>query len=500
MQQICDLFIIGGGVNGAGIARDAAGRGLRVVLAEQGDLAQGTSSASTKLIHGGLRYLEHYAFGLVRESLREREILLTRAPHIVRPMRFVLPHAPGMRPAWMLRAGLWLYDGLAGRSALPPSRRLDLSHDPAGQALQADFSRGFEYSDCWVEDARLVVLNAMDAAHYGADIRVRTRVTRAQRCDGLWHIAMTGPDGAVQEIAAHALVNATGPWLALAGACISQSQPPPRVRLVQGSHIVTRRLFAGDRAFLFQNFDRRVVFAIPYENDFTLIGTTDRDFSGDPADAAASEDERAYLITAANRFLRTQISDADILQTFAGVRALADADAGAAQSASREYRLHLDAPAGEAPLLQIAGGKLTTYRSLADKALAALQPFFAQMTRPAWTHQAFLPGGDMQRGDMPGGMAPHLQHLVDTRSWLPRDLAQRLIRTYGSLAADLMGDASSLADMGRDFGHGLTLREVDYLRQQEFARTAEDILTRRTRLGLRFDAGLTRALREHMGG
>ncbi|GJD55828.1 glycerol-3-phosphate dehydrogenase [Methylobacterium dankookense] len=484
-----DLAVIGGGVNGCGIARDAAGRGARVVLFEQGDLAAGTSSASTKLIHGGLRYLEQYAFRLVREALAERAVLWRNAPHIVWPLRFVLPYHRAMRPAWLLRLGLLIYDNLGGRSDLPGTETLDLRQDPAGAPLRAAFTRGFAYSDCWVEDSRLVVLNAVDAAERGADIRVRTRVERAERVGGLWHLGVAGPEGG-SEIAARALVDASGPRVGrlFGGAA-------PAVRLVQGSHIVTKRLFAHDRAYIFQNPDRRIVFAIPYERDFTLIGTTDRDFTGDLARVEASAEEVAYLCAAASAYFRAPVTPADVVWTYSGLRPLYDDGASQAQAATRDYVLALDAPADGPPLLSVYGGKITTYRRLAESALAKLGPHLPAIRQGAgWTASAPLPGGDFP----PRGYAALVARLRAGRPWLPEALAARLARAYGTRAERILAGASSLPDLGRTFGADLTEAELRYLMQVEWAHEPADVLWRRTKLGLRIGADDRAALEAFM--
>jgi glycerol-3-phosphate dehydrogenase len=488
VREVFDLAVIGGGVNGTGIARDAAGRGLSVLLLEQGDLASGTSSASTKLIHGGLRYLEHRAFRLVRESLAEREVLLRAAPHIVRPLRFVLPHHAGLRPARLIRLGLFLYDHLDGRRLLPPTRVLDLRRDPAGVPLRPEYVRGFEYSDCWVDDARLVVLNARDAAARGADIRTRTRCTGARRADGMWRLALDGGG----EACARVLVNAAGPYVSRVLAGVIGETGAKRVRLVKGSHIVVLRLAAHDRCYIFQNSDGRVCFAIPYEHDFTLIGTTDEDFSGDPARVASTPAEEAYLCDAVSAYLRRPIDPSDIVWRYAGVRPLLDDGASKAQDATREYVLELDAPGGAAAVLSVFGGKLTTYRRLAEAAMAKLAPYFAGM-RGNWTAHAALPGGDF-----PWDAASAVQDDLRRRwPFLPDMTARRLVRAYGTLAGDMLGDAREAADLGRCFGADLSEREVDWLMRTEWARTADDVLWRRSKLGLRFNAEEVAALHSY---
>ena len=493
MTPTFDLAIIGGGINGAGIARDAAGRGLSVVLLEQGDLAQGTSSASTKLIHGGLRYLEHYEFRLVREALREREILLRMAPHIVWPLRFVLPHHPGLRPWPLIRLGLFLYDHLGGRRLLPPTRTLDLRRDPAGETLQPQYRRGFEYSDCWVDDARLVVLNARDATDRGADIRTRTRCVTAWREAAGWRLGLRDAAGAESEISARAVINAAGPWVSGVLSGVLHQNAPSTIRMVKGSHIVVRRHFSHDRCYIFQNADGRVCFAIPYEDDFTLIGTTDEDFCGDPANAAITPAEEAYLLDAVSGYLREPVGAADIVWRYAGVRPLRDDGASSAQQATRDYVLELDAPQGLAPALSVFGGKITTYRKLAEAALAQLAPFFPAMTRN-WTEGSHLPGGDFPCNEAPA-VARDLQRRFP---FLPPALTHRLVRSYGTQAAGMLGCAASLRDLGQDFGGGLHEAEVLWLMRQEWAQNAADILWRRSKLGLRLGAGQVEALQQWM--
>jgi glycerol-3-phosphate dehydrogenase len=485
-----DVAIIGGGVNGSGIARDLAGRGLRVVLAEQADLASGTSSASTKLIHGGLRYLEMYDFGLVREALTEREVLLRMAPHIVRPMRFVLPHHRGLRPAWMLRIGLFLYDHLGGRKLLPASRGLDLTRDPAGAPLRPEFTKGFEYSDCWVDDARLVVLNALDAAARGADIRVRTEVVSATRGGNGWRLGLRdrrgGGDGVVE---ARVLVNAAGPWV---GEVLAQRlglNDRVGVRLVKGSHIVVPRLFEHDRAYIFQHTDRRVIFAIPYEGDLTLIGTTDVDYEGDPAAVRATEGEIAYLCDVVSSYFRQPVRPADVLWTYAGVRPLFDEGKTSAQAVSRDFVLDLVGETGQPALLNVVGGKITTFRHLAEEVAAKLRPWLPA-AGPDWTHAAPLPGGDVEVG----GVERLAASLRQGRDDVDDALAGRLARAYGTRARRLLGGVDAPLPLGRHFGAGLYQREVEFLVAEEWARSADDILWRRGKLGLRLTAEQARAL------
>jgi len=489
-----DLAVIGGGINGCGIARDAAGRGARVVLFEQGDLAGATSSASTKLIHGGLRYLEHGAFRLVREALIEREILWGLAPHLITPLRFVLPHTPEQRPAWLLRLGLFLYDHLGGRRALPGTRTVNLARDPTGAPLRSGLTRAFEYSDCWVDDARLVVLNARDAAERGAVIRTRTKVLGARRIGDLWEIEIRA-DGASERVRARGLVNAAGPWVAALSQCLHPG-PTGGVRLVQGSHIVVPALFTHDRAYLFQNGDGRIVFAIPYEGAFTLIGTTDRDYAGDPARVTAGPEEVAYLCEAASRWFRVPVGLQDVVWSFSGVRPLHDDGTGAAQAATRDYALDLDAPPGGAPRLTVFGGKITTYRRLAEHALSRLAPHLPSLAAPAWTAGACLPGGDFPRNGLPALVA----RLRDAHPWLAAAHAGRLARAYGTRAMAILGDAKGAADLGGFLAGDLTPAEVDHLVRFEWARTAEDVLWRRSKLGLHVRPDEVAALEAHLRG
>jgi glycerol-3-phosphate dehydrogenase len=494
-----DLFIIGGGINGCGIARDAAGRGLKVTLAEQGDLAQGTSSASTKLFHGGLRYLEYFEFRLVREALEERETLLAAMPHISWPMRFVLPLSPdmrfegetptsrllgwtmpwlkGRRPDWLIRLGLFLYDSMGGRKVLPATRTLDLTRDPAGAPLKPGFRKAYEYSDCWVQDSRLVVLNARDAAQRGAKILTRTRVIGARRDGEVWTVVTEGTAGR-ETHRARALVNAGGPFAAQILRDVVAIPSREGVRLVRGSHIVTRKLYDHDRCYLFQGADGRIIFAIPYEQDFTLIGTTDQDHKAPPGDVQMTGAERDYLLAFANQYFRTPLTAADIVWSYSGVRPLYDDGASSATAATRDYVLKLDA---EGPaLLNIFGGKITTYRRLAESALAKLSAPLGVKDAP-WTARVPLPGGDFPLEDKPA----MVERLRQAHPFLTEPWATRLIRAYGTEAAQILGTARQAAELGRDFGGTLTEAEVRWLMQKEWARTAEDVVWRRTRLGLR---------------
>jgi glycerol-3-phosphate dehydrogenase len=493
--QIFDLAIIGGGINGCAIARDAAGRGLSVFLCEERDLAAATSSASTKLIHGGLRYLEHYDFRLVHESLVEREVLLRAAPHLIRPIRLVLPHHGGLRPWFVIRIGLLLYDNLSFGRTLPATRSLDLVTDVAGRGLKKSFTRAFEFSDCTVDDARLVVLSARDAADRGADIRVRTRCLAARREGDLWRITLNDRRDPVhyETVTARALVNAAGPWVADVISGVADLPAPPRVRLVKGSHIVVDRIFDHDRAYLFQNADGRICFAIPYQRDFTLIGTTDEDFAGDPASASIDEAETTYLLGAVGEYLERPIPRATIRWTYAGVRVLHDSGAGKAQSATRDYLLDLDSPPDAPPLLSVFGGKLTTHRRLAEHALKKLAATFPDMGKP-WTATAPLPGGDIS-GDFDAWALA-----FSTRyPFLEAAHLRRLCQAYGTRAEALLDGVTGAADLGHDFGAGLSEREVAYLVANEWAETTDDILWRRTKLGLRLSAAEVDALATHLG-
>ncbi len=480
-NTVFDIFVIGGGVNGCGIARDAAGRGLSVFLAEKDDLSSGTSSASTKLIHGGLRYLEHYAFGLVRESLREREILWGMAPHIIHPMRFVLPHQKGLRPAWLIRLGLFLYDHLGGRERLPGSHFVDLPSDAAGAPLRPTFRKAFEYSDCWVDDARLVVLNAMDAAARGAVVLPRTEVISARRLDGLWHVETEDVrNGRRATVRARALVNASGPWISDVIAARLMVSATSRTRLVKGSHIVVPAMFNHGKAYIFQNSDRRIVFAIPYQRDYTLIGTTDVDFSSQLEDATADDEEIAYLCSAVSAYFSKSISPDDVVWSYAGVRPLVDDGKSSAQEATRDYVLEIDGDGEEAVLLNVFGGKITTYRLLAEEVLDKLASRFPAIG-PAAVQGAALPGGNFPVD----GLAALQGKFSDRYPAFPLDFIRRLTEAYGTLVTAVLGDAQTIAELGHHFGGGLYQREVDYLVANEWAMTAEDIVWRRSKLGLR---------------
>jgi len=477
-----DVFVIGGGVNGTGIARDAVGRGHSVMLAEMHDLASGTSSAATKLVHGGLRYLEYYEFRLVHEALAEREVLWASAPHIIWPLRFVLPYEKNLRPAWFLRLGLFVYDHLGGRKLLPATRTIDLTRDDAGKPLKPGFRTAFEYSDGWVDDARLVVLNARDAADRGAAILVGTKVVAARRESGLWHIEMIDGAGARSTATARLLVNAAGPWVDRVIAEAMGRNDAHHVRLVKGSHIVVRKLFDHDRCYFFQNRDRRIFFAIPYEGDFTLIGTTDKDFEGDPAAVKISDEEIDYLCAAANEYFARPIGKRDIVWSYSGVRPLFDDGASAAQEATRDYVLKTEGEAGEAPAINVFGGKLTTHRRLSEQVVDRIDGLIGRKG-PAWTRTGTLPGGNFP----PTTFAALVRHHMGMYPKLGQPMLRRMTRAYGTLVPQIFGDTHD-PDVGIRFGATLTQVEVDYLMDREWARTADDVLWRRSKLGLRFSA------------
>ncbi len=477
-----DLLIIGGGINGAGIARDAAGRGLSVMLCEQGDLAGATSSASSKLIHGGLRYLEYYRFGFVREALREREALLGIAPHIVWPARFILPHDKGLRPALVIEAGLFLYDWLARRNRLGRSRRLDLRTAEEGAPLKDHLTTGFAYSDCRVDDARLVVLNAVDARERGACIRTRTRCVSAKREQGMWRATLLDTRAAATMIViARALVDAAGPWAAEVFSGVSgRDVGNAKLRLVKGSHIIVPRIYEGEHSYVLQNEDRRIIFVMPYETDYSLIGTTEVPFTGDPLKARISAEETNYLCVAVSRYFRKPLDPRVVAESFSGVRPLYDDGAKNASATTREYVHDFDAPEGGAPLLSVFGGKLTTYRRLAEDAIDRLAPHLKPPCAKRWTASAPLPGGDIEGGDFDR----FSRTLRGKYPWLNAATVARLARAYGTRAEAILGHARCARDLGEDFGAGVFQAEIDYLISQEFALTAEDILWRRSKRGL----------------
>ena len=475
-RGIVDVVVIGGGINGAGIARDAAGRGLSVIMCEKGDLAEGTSSRSGKLIHGGLRYLEYFEFRLVREALIEREVLLKAAPHIVWPMRFVLPHSPEQRPAWLVRLGLFLYDHLGGREKLPPCRRIDLRNDHEGRAIKDDYRLAFEYSDCWVDDARLVVLNALDARERGATILTRTTATSARRKNGTWDIEFRSGDGTQSRVQAKALVNAAGPWVEDVINGVVGVNSTRRVRLVKGSHIIVRKFWDGPHAYLLQNHDKRVIFVNPYEDDLCLIGTTDIPYEGRAEDVNIDSHEIDYLLAAVNRYTKMHLTQSDVIGSFSGVRPLSDDNAENPSAVTRDYVFDCD---GEPPLLSVFGGKITTYRKLAEHALQKLKPFFP-MLKGDWTAKAALPGGNIPNADF-GAFVSGLQSEF---SWAPEDVTRHYARLYGSRTEMIINGASSLKGLGQHFGGTFYEAEAAYLRAHEWAQSAEDILDRRTKHGL----------------
>lgn len=491
MTSTVDLFVIGGGVNGAGIARDAAGRGLSVILCEKDDLAQGTSSRSGKLVHGGLRYLEYYEFRLVREALIEREVLMNAAPHIIWPMRFVLPHSPGDRPAWLVRLGLFLYDHLGGRKKLPGTRALNLRRDPEGAPIKDSYAKGFEYSDCWVDDARLVVLNAVDAATRGAEVLTRTACTSARRDGDVWRIELRDTtSGETRSVTARALVNAGGPWVNDIIGRVVGTNSRRTVRLVKGSHIIVPKFWDGPQAYVLQNHDKRILFINPYEGDKALIGTTDIAYEGAPEQVQADEAEIQYLIDGVNRYFKMQLRREDVLESFSGVRPLYDDGQGNPSAVTRDYVFDLDSSGG-APLLNVFGGKITTFRKLAEHALDRLKPVFPDMGK-AWTAAATLPGGDIPGADIP----LFLNALLQEYPWLPRRLAGYYTRLYGSRSRMILGQATSLSDLGQRFGPDFYEAEARYLCAHEWARGPEDVLRRRTKHGLHMSAAERDALAE----
>ena len=492
MNNEFDLVVIGGGINGVGIAADAAGRGLRVLLCEQGDLASATSSNSSKLIHGGLRYLEHYEFSLVRKSLAEREVLLKKAPHIISPLRFCLPHRPHLRPAWMIRSGLFLYDHLAKRQSLGGSQPVDLK---GKGPLQDDITQGFEYSDAWVDDARLVVLNALCAANHGAQIRTRTRCERVRRMADRWQVTLTSVNTQAREtIVSKGVVNATGPWVESWFDKVASQPSPQQIRLVKGSHIVVPKFYPDPQAYILQNEDGRIVFVIPYEQDFTLIGTTDEDYEGDPGQAKISQQEIDYLLEVCNQHFEQNIRADQVVHDFCGVRPLLEDESGDAQKVTRDYRLTLKDIKGRAPLLSVFGGKITTYRTLAKKAVNKLKGHFPHMAR-CQTKKETLPGGDFSTRE---ALA---QQLSIDYPWLEPGLCARWVRSYGTLSRQILEqhtqkNKDGLDSLGLWFGGDLYQAEVDYLCRCEWAQNCEDILWRRTKQGLRF----TQEQRQRLGG
>ncbi|MCL4066252.1 glycerol-3-phosphate dehydrogenase [Pseudomonas sp. GX19020] len=482
MTDMIDLFVIGGGINGAGMARDAAGRGLSVVMAEKDDLAQGTSSRSGKLVHGGLRYLEYYEFRLVREALIEREVLLNAAPHIIWPMRFVLPHSPTDRPAWLVRLGLFLYDHLGGRKKLPGTRTLNLHRDPEGAAILDQYKKGFEYSDCWVDDARLVALNALGAAEKGATILTRSPVTSAVRENGGWTVTVRNHQGAEQVCRAKCIVNCAGPWVSDVIQNVAHTKSTRGVRLVKGSHIIVPKWWAGQNAYLVQNHDKRVIFINPYEGNMALIGTTDIPWEGRAEDVEINESEIDYLLKCVNRYFKEKLRREDVVHAYSGVRPLFDDGKGNPSAVTRDYVFDLDETGG-APMLNVFGGKITTFRELAERGMHKLKHIFPQMG-PDWTATAKLPGGEMPNADYES----FINSQRDAFPWMPRGLIQYYARRYGSRMQDLIGAAGSVEGLGRHFGGDLYEAEVKYLVAKEWAMEAEDILWRRTKHKLHLSA------------
>ena len=478
-----DLLVIGGGINGVGIARDAAGRGMSVLLCEKDDLASHTSAASTKLVHGGLRYLEHYEFRLVRESLIERERLLAMAPHIIWPLRFVLPHDKGLRPKWMLRLGLFIYDHLGGRKLLPPTSTRNLREEPHGSFLQPRLTAGFEYSDCWVEDSRLVALNAVDAAERGAEIATRTECVGLERGETTWTATLRGAwSGTDRQVSARIVVNAAGPWVDAVLGHAAPGQTHENLRLVKGSHLIFPKLFEGDHCYIFQNRDDRIVFAIPYECNFTLVGTTDAAFDGDPNEVKISDTEAHYICDAINEYLADPVSPSDAVYDYSGVRPLYDDKSTSNSTVTRDYVFELDAEGGTPPILSIFGGKITTYRKLAEHALAKLGKV-TDIPGEGWTADAPLPGGNIDDLDFDGFVAEQAAKY----SWFPRDGMRRLCRAYGTRIDSILGSKRDLDDLGVHFGSSVYEAELNYLVEHEFAGAGEDVLWRRSKLGLHLD-------------
>ncbi|MBU2754568.1 glycerol-3-phosphate dehydrogenase [Acidithiobacillus sp. CV18-2] len=493
MNDIKDILVIGGGINGVGIARDAAGRGLTVTLIERDDLAAHTSSASTKLIHGGLRYLEYYEFRLVREALKERECLLHIAPHIIWPLTFILPEGPESRAGWKLRAGLWLYDHLAPRQSLPASRALRFARHPAGGILADNIRRGFSYSDCWVEDSRLVVLNAIDARERGAEIRLHTSLSKAAVVDGVWHAEIETASGQRETLLARILVNAAGPWVGEILGTALGLHTHKSVRKVKGSHIIVPRLYDEDFAFILQNPDGRIIFVIPYEGSFSLIGTTDIPYDGDPAQVQISPEETAYLCSSASRYLRKTIVPADVVRSYSGVRPLYDDHAANASAVTRDYVLNLEKGPG-APVLSVFGGKITTYRRLAEHALQLLEPALGKAAGQPWTATAPLPGGDLPGADFDR----FLHQLLSQYAEFPATLLRRYARAYGTRAERILAGHQRPEELGEDLGGGLYEAEVQYLVAHEWANTLEDILWRRSKLSLHVPSGTEQRLRQYL--
>lgn len=497
MEKITtDILVIGGGINGTGIASDAAGRGLSVVLCEKGDLACATSSWSTKLIHGGLRYLENYEFKMVRESLLEREILLKKAPHLIHPLQFILPHASHLRPVWMIRMGLFLYDHLGKRVTLPSSKKINLKNSIYGEPLKDELTKGFSYYDCRTDDARLVALNAISAKNNGARILTHVRCEEAKRENNVWSIQLKDlKKDKLIEVNASAIVNATGAWVVDVLENNIGITSPINIDLVQGSHIIVSKLFQGDHAYILQNKDNRIVFAIPYQEKFTLIGTTDVKFEGDPSKPTISNEEINYLCSTINTYFKTNISKNDIVWTYSGVRALHDGDEKNPAKISRDYQLVIDDERGKMPILSVFGGKITTFRTLSEHAMEKLRPYFPNMG-PAWTKEKPLPGGNLEGLSLEA----FIEKLKNQFPWLSESIIKRYANNYGSLTYELLNDAKSIDELGKHFGHGLYEKEIEYLKRKEWARTSEDILWRRSKLGLFLNEKEQQSLKEYMNG
>ena len=485
-----DLFIVGGGINGAGIAADAAGRGLSVALCEMNDLASATSSNSSKLIHGGLRYLEHYEFGLVKKALNEREVLLKVAPHIVTPLRFQMPHRPHLRPAWLIRIGLFLYDHLGKREALSGSHgvKYDIS-----SPLKSEITKGFEYADCWVDDARLVIINALSAQKNGAKIYDRRKCINAKRKNGVWEITLQkAGSNETETVTAKGLVNAAGPWVSSFIETKLERKAPYSIRMIKGSHIVVPKLYEQDNAFIMQNEDQRIVFAIPYRNDYTLIGTTDEEFTGNPSEVSISQDETDYILSVANQHFKEQLSNEDIVWSYSGVRPLLEDESSDPSAVTRDYTLHVEDEAGKAPLLSVFGGKITTYRQLALSCMDDLKGYYPNMGKE-WTHSSSLPGGDLNTS-----LQGYAELLQSKYRFLNKKLAYRYANSYGTLCETFLKGANSIEALGQSFSNDLYQVEVDYLVKHEWAYSSQDILWRRTKLGLEFSSEMTTQLDQYL--
>lgn len=485
-----DLFIVGGGINGTGIAADAAGRGLSVALCEMNDLASATSSNSSKLIHGGLRYLEHYEFGLVKKALNEREVLLKVAPHIVTPLRFQMPHRPHLRPAWLIRIGLFLYDHLGKREALSGSH--GVKYDSASP-LKSEITKGFEYADCWVDDARLVIINALSAQNNGATIYDRRKCVSAKRKNGVWEITLQkSGSNETETVTAKGLVNAAGPWVSSFIETKVERKAPYSIRMIKGSHIVVPKLYEQDNAFIMQNEDQRIVFAIPYRNDYTLVGTTDEEYTGDPSEVSISQDETDYILSVANQHFKKQLNNKDIIWSYSGVRPLLEDESSDPSAVTRDYTLHVEDEAGQAPLLSVFGGKITTYRQLALSCMNDLKRYYPNMGEE-WTHLSSLPGGDLN-----SSLQGYAESLQNKYRFLSKKLAYRYANSYGTLCENFLKGANSIEALGQNFSNDLYQVEIDYLVKSEWAYSSQDILWRRTKLGLEFNDDMIKKLDQYL--